>query len=158
MDTNPEIYTTLSEELNNNIITFVDGFGKTIATCDFIKKVPSISAFFTKDKEVKLIKKSSKSKYSSLLNISGDYYVGNELYINSKKSEITLMANHYKIIVPINIFTKREYIIMIMDNPNFDPDSDNYALRGRYKLIIYDIYQQGVYVKYLIKKEEYTSL
>ena len=153
MDTNPVIYTTLSEELANNIVTFVDGFGKTMATIDFVKKYPSIYGSFTKNKKIKLIKKCSKSKYTSLLNICGDYYEGTEFTTNYK-----LMAKFYKIIVPINICTKKEYIIMIIDNPYFDEDSDNYATRGRYKLILYDIFHKGMYIKYLIKKEEYTSL
>ena len=116
MDINPQIYTTLSNELKNNIITFVDGFGYTKATFDFVIKQPKFSGVITKDIEFKLEDK-TKSKYAEMLNISNEYYIGTE-YENK-----SLMAKIYKIIVQHNIFgKKREYILMIMDNPYFDPD------------------------------------
>lgn len=152
MDTHPEIHTSLTDELKNSIITFVDGFGHTKATFDFIVKQPKFYGIITKDVEFKIQDK-TKSKYASMLDVSGEYYVGTE-YEN-----ITLMAKIYKIHVQHNIFgKKREYILMIMDNPYYDPDSENYAMRGRYKLTIYNICYQGVYVKYLEKTDTFTSL
>lgn len=151
MDTDPQIFTSLSDELKNNIITFVDGFGNTKATFDFIVARPKFCGIITKDIEFKLEDK-TKSKYASMLDISGEYYIGTE-YNNN------LMAKIYKISVQHNMFgKKREYILMIMDNPFYDPDSDNYALRGRYKLTIYNICHQGVYIKYLKEIDTYTSL
>lgn len=152
MNTHPQIFTSLSDELKNNIITFVDGFGNTKATFDFMAKQPKFCGIITKDIEFKIQDK-TKSKYATMLNISGGYYLGSE-YQN-----IILMVKIYKISVKYNIFgKKREYILMIMDNPYFDPYSDNYALRGRYKLSIYNICRHGVYVKYLEKIDMYISL
>jgi len=153
MDTDPQIYTTLYDELNNNIITFVDGFGYTKGTFDFVIKQPKFCGVITKDIEFKLEDK-TRSKYAKMLNIYDEYYIGTE-YENKN-----LMAKIYKITIQHNIFSKKKgYILMIMDNPYFDPDSYNYAFRGRYKLTIYNICYQGIYVKYLQKlDDEYTSL
>jgi hypothetical protein len=140
-------YTTLSEELHNNIITFVDGFGETVATFDFVEKKPYIVGNITNDKETKLIIKTKKSKYNKMLNIHNDYYYGD--YNQNNKN---IMGKFFKIIVPTDIFgAKNEYILLIIDNPYYNNESEDIAYKGRYKLIIYKICNQGIYIKSLIE-------
>lgn len=145
---------TLSEELDNNIITFVDGFGEIIGTFDFIEKKPYYFGKLTNDIEIKLINKSTKSKYNKMLNMNQDYYYGdfnNEQYNN-------IMGKFFKITVQHHIFgEKYDYILLIIDNPYYNPESKNIALRGKYKLIIYSIHHQCVYFKYLNQIGIYTS-
>ena len=139
-------YLSLSEELNNNIITFVDGFGEIIGTFDFIEKKPYYFGKITNDIEIRLINKSTKSKYNKMLNMNQDYYYGefnNEQYNN-------IMGKFFKISVQHHIFgEKYDYILLIIDNPYYNSESENIGLRGKYKLLIYSINQQGVYFKYL---------
>lgn len=147
-------YLSLSEELSNNIIIFVDGFGEIIGTFDFIEKKPYYFGKVTNDIEIKLINKSTKSKYNKMLNMYKDYYYGefnNEQYNN-------IMGKFFKIIVQNHIFVQKyEYILLIIDNPYYDSKSENFSLRGKYKLIIYSIRRKSIYIKYLKQIGIYTS-
>ena len=50
---------TLFDELQNNIIIFVDKNGETKGTFDFIEKNPYFYGDITRDLEIKLIKKTT---------------------------------------------------------------------------------------------------
>lgn len=147
---------TLSDELRNNIIIFVDTNGETKGTFDFIEKHPYFYGDITKDIEIKLIKKTHKSKYYKMLNIDDDdYYYGE--YNSEQKNNI--MCKMFKIIIQNNIFGgKYNYLLLIIDNPNYDIKSTDITKRGKYKLIIYNIFQHGIYFKYLHEISSYTTL
>jgi len=148
-------YNTLSDELNNNIITFVDGFGETVGTFDFIEKKPYFHGNLTHDTEISLINKSTKSKYNKMLNINKNYYYGD---LNHEKRN-NIMSKIFKISIQHHIFgEKYDYILLIIDNPFYEFDSEDINKRGKYKLLIYSIHHQGVYFKYLNNIGIYTSL
>ena len=148
---------TLHDELQNNIIIFVDKHGETCATFDFVEKNPYFHGDITKDNEIKLIKKSQKSKYYKMLNIKYDDYYYYGTYNIEQKNNI--MCQMYKIIMQKNVFgEKYNYILLIIDNPDYDSESQDITKRGKYKLIIYSICQYGAYVRYLNELISYTSL
>jgi hypothetical protein len=147
---------TLFNELQNNIIIFVDKDGETCGTFDFIEKHPYFYGDITKDTEIKLIKKTKRSKYYKILDINNDdYYYGE--YNSEQKNNI--MCKMFKIVIQNNIFgAKYNYILLIIDNPDYNPESENITQRGKYKLIIYNTYYHGVYFKYLSEIASYTSI
>jgi hypothetical protein len=153
-DTDNSTFTTLSDELKNNIIEFVDGFGTVRGTFDFVDKNPYFYGNLTQDMEVKLINKSNKSKYNRMLNIIKDYYFGDYNVCNRNN----IMGKLYKISLQNHLFgEKYNHILLIIDNPFYDPESDNISMSGRYKLVIYSICHSGVYFKYLREISSYTS-
>jgi len=104
-------YITLSDELKNNIITFVDGFGKTFGIFDFIEKKSYFYGDLTHDIEVRLIKKSKKSKYNKMLNINNNYYYGD---LNQTQRN-NIMGKFFKISIQHHNFGKKyEYILLIL--------------------------------------------
>jgi hypothetical protein len=148
-------YQTLSDELRNNIIIFVDKSGETKGTFDFIEKRPYFYGDITKDIEIKLIKKQRKSKYYKMLDIDDDYYYGT----HNVEQKNNIMCKMFKIIIQNNIFGgKYNYLLLIIDNPNHDITSTDITKRGKYKLIIYNIFYNGIYLKYLHEVSSYTSL
>ena len=146
---------TLFNELQNNIIIFVDKDGETCGTFDFIEKHSYFYGDITKDTEIKLIKKTKKSKYYKMLDINNDYYYGE--YNSEQKNNI--MCQMFKIVIQNNIFgAKYNYILLIIDNPDYNPESEDITKRGKYKLIIYNTSCHGVYFKYLTEIASYTSI
>ena len=146
----------LFDELQNNIIIFVDKDGETKGTFDFIEKYPYFYGDITKNIDSKLIKKTKKSKYYKMLDIENNncYYKDHN---NDQKNNI--MCQMFKIIIQNNIFGgKYNYLLLIINNPNYDITSTDITKRGKYKLIIYNIFQYGIYFKYLHEISEYTSL
>jgi hypothetical protein len=145
---------TLLDELQNNIINFVDGFGDIKATFDFCDKKPYFYGNITNDKETPLIKKGKKSKYNNMVNIQKNYYNG---YYNPEKFN-NIMGLIYKITNSKSLFEgKYDYILLIIDNPYYDHESSDISTKGKYKLIIYSIHHNGVYFKYLSEIQNYTS-
>lgn len=89
-----------------------------------------------------------------MLHLDGNYYYG-DFNINQQNNN---MSKFYKICVQHHIFgNKNEYILLIIDNPYYDSKSYEINKKGKYKLIIYSIHQQGVYFKYLNQIGIYTS-
>ncbi len=151
---NTSTLSTLSDELKNNIITFIDGFGETVGTFDFLEKRPYFFGDITHDMEVQLINKSAKSKYNKMLHLDGKYYYGD---FNTNQQN-NIMGKFYKICVQHHIFSEKyEYILLIIDNPFYNSESDDINKKGKYKLIIYSICHSGVYFKYLNNIGVYTS-
>ena len=65
----------------------------------------------------------------------------------------------FKISIQHHIFSeKNDYILLIIDNPYYDSESEDISKKGKYKLIIYSIHKSGVYLKYLNNIGIYTSL
>ena len=131
---------SLASELDNNIITFVNNDGNTVATFDFIEKEPYFFGELTNDMEVKLINKTHKSKYYKMLEELEEL---DDSIFTSKNMKI------YKIVVSKNMFSEKyNYILLITHNPHNN---------GKFKLIIYNICFVGVYFKYLLNIGSYTS-
>lgn len=148
-------FQTLSDELKNNIIIFVDKDGETCGTFDFVEKLPYFYGNITNDTEIKLIKKTKKSKYYKMLDIDDDYYYGN----HNVKQKNNIMCQMFKIVIQNNIFgAKYNYILLIIDNPDYNPESEDITQRGKYKLIIYNASCYGIYFKYLSEIASYTSI
>jgi len=145
---------TLFNELNNNIILFVNDFGETIGIFDFIEKKPYFFGTLTNDLEISLIKKSTKSKYNKMLNMNKDYYYGDF----NHEQHTNIMGKIYKISIKHHMFgNKYDYILLIIDNPYYEFNSTDINKKGKYKLLIYSIHYQGVYFKYLNNIGIYTS-
>jgi hypothetical protein len=147
-------YQTLSDELRDNIINFIDESGEIRATFDFCDSKPYFYGDITNDKEVKMINKTKKSKYNNMVNIQDEYYFGE---YNPDKLE-NIMGLVFKISVQHHIFSEKyNYILLIIDNPLYNSESEDINKKGKYKLIIYNISCQGVYYKYLSNNCVYTS-
>jgi hypothetical protein len=147
-------YQTLSDELRNNIINFIDESGEIRATFDFCDSKPYFYGDITNDKEVTMINKTKKSKYNNMVNIQDEYYYGE---YNPDKLE-NIMGLVFKISVQHHIFgEKYNYILLIIDNPFYEMNSEDINKKGKYKLIIYNICYQGVYYKYLNNNYVYIS-
>ena len=131
------VYKTLSDEICDTIINFVDGFGEIRATLDFCDNKPYFYGDITYDKEVSLINKTKKSKYNNMVNIENEYYFGE--YNPDKFNNI--MGLVFKISVKKNIFgEKHDYILLLIDNPYYNQESSDISTKGKYKLIIYSIH------------------
>ena len=124
---------TIVDDLKNNIINFIDKNGNIKATFDFFEKKPYFYGEITNDKEIKIVKKSKKSKYNDMI----DYVFSDDEYVLYK---ITFRSSYLK--------NKYNYILVIYKNHSED---------SAYTLIIYNIYHRGVYIKYLIEHSVYTS-
>jgi hypothetical protein len=150
----------LSNEFTDNIINFVDDTGEIKATFDFCESKPYFYGDITEDTEVSLIIKKKKSKYFNMLAIKNYCYFGEH---NPNKMK-NIHGIIYKINIPANMFGSRyidgkySLILLIFNNPDYDPKSNEIKIKGKYKLIIYNIYHNGVYFKYLNEIRNYTSL
>jgi hypothetical protein len=90
-----------------------------------------------------------------MLDIENDYYYGTY----NEKQQNNIMCQMFKIIIQKSIFgEKYNYILLIIDNPDYDSKSQDITKKGKYKLIIYSICQYGVYFRYLHELKTYTSL
>lgn len=139
---------TLREELQNRCINFVDGFGVTQYIFDFMTK--KLCGELTNWKEINI---KENKKYKSISEIKNDHYYGNYNDGNYKN----MAAIIYKVTNQKNIFSsKQKYIFMIIDNPFYNVNSE--SNKSAYKLIIFNINQQSIYVKYLTEHSIFSSI
>ena len=146
---------SLKDEIQNKKINFLDGFGNIIYTFDNSLKKYLIKGEKTNWKEIRIIHKTNKV-YKNLMNINKDnYYIGD--YNNNNYKNIKAMI--FKLTIVTNRFfsKKRKYMFMIIYNPYYNEKSDNISLKGKYKLIIYQLYNYGTYLKYIMDDSIYTS-
>jgi hypothetical protein len=158
MNNNHSNHSTISlkKEIQNKKIDFVDGFGNIMYTFDNTKKKYLIKGEKTNGKQIKMIHKNNK-KYKNLMNIDKDnYYIGN--YNDNKYKNMRAMI--FKLTVSSKGFfsEKKKYIFMIIQNPYYNEKSDNISLKGKYKLIIFQLYNYSIYIKYIIEDSIYTEL
>ena len=139
---------TLREELQNRCINFVDGFGVIQYIFDF--KTNKLCGELTNWKEIN-IKENKKYKYNSISYIKGNHYSGDYNDGNYKN----MAALIYKLSIKKSLFSsKQKYIFMIIDNPFYNQESN----KSIYKLIIFNINQQSMYVKYLKEHSIFSSI
>jgi hypothetical protein len=139
---------TLRDELQNRCINFVDDYGYTQYVFDFTTK--KLYGNLTNWKEINI---RENKKYKSITNIKDDYYYGNYNNENYKK----MMAISYRVTIKKTIFSKKyKYIFMIIDNPFYNINSN--SQNSTYKLIIFNLNQQGIYTKYLAENSIFSSI
>ena len=145
---------TLKEEIQNKKINFVDGFGDIVYTFDNTMNKYLIKGEKTNWKEIKMIHKKNKV-YKNIVNINKDNcYIGDYNDNNYKNK----MAIIFKLSVSSSFLSeKKKYIFMIIENPYYNEKSDNISLKGKYKLIIFQLYNYNVYIKYIIEDSIYTE-
>jgi hypothetical protein len=137
---------TLRDELKNRYINFVNGFGVTQYMFDFTTN--KLCGEFTDWKEINV---KENKKYRLISEIQNDRYYGNYNDGNYKN----MAAIIYKVTYKKNIFSsKQKYIFMIIDNPFYNQESNKSA----YKLIIFNINQQSIYIKYLTEHSIFSSI
>lgn len=137
---------TLREELQNRCINFVDGFGVIQYIFDFTNN--TLCGELTNWKEIN-IKENKKYKY--IAHIKGEHYYGDYNDGNYKN----MMALIYKVTYKKNLISsKQRYIFMIIDNPFYNKESN----KSIYKLIIFNLNKQSVYVNYLKEHSIYSSI
>ena len=139
---------TLREELQNRCINFVDGFGVIQYIFDFTTN--KLCGGLTDWKEIN-IKENKKYKYNYISHIKGNHYYGDYNDGNYKN----MAAIIYKVTTKKNIFlSKQKYIFMIIDNPFYNQESN----KSVYKLIIFNLNKQGIYVNYLTDHSIFSSI
>lgn len=128
---------SLFEELINRNIEFIDDNGNIILYFYSTNNKFIVSSIQTNwiDNTITHIKKNQ--KYTKLANIKNNIYEGN---INDGKLK-NMQAILFKIKVTSGCFSTiiRKYILMIVDNPEYNDDNQN----NRYFLIIYAIDKIG---------------
>jgi hypothetical protein len=133
---------TLSDELMNSNIDFIDGFGDTMFTYNHKNNYTGIGEI-SDWKEIKLKKLDKNNKYYKISNVNNGFFIGNieeGIYKN-------MMAELFTISIKSGFLnrSKKKYLLMIIDNPLFNEDSNNKINRRRYKLIIFSIIRIGIY-------------
>jgi hypothetical protein len=137
---------TLRDELKNRYINFIDSFGQTQYIFDF--KNNTLCGELTDWKEINI---KENKKYRLISEIQNDRYYGNYNDGNYKN----MAAIIYKVTYKKNIFSsKQKYIFMIIDNPFYNQESNKSA----YKLIIFNLNKQGMYVNYLTDHSIFSSI
>jgi hypothetical protein len=135
-----EYHYSLSDELLGRNIEFVDKNGNIIFIYNHIDIYSGIGEI-TDWKETKLKKLDKNNKYYRLSGVNNGYFTGdieNGIYKN-------MMVEVFK----VNIYSgflnsiKKDYILMIIDNPDYDDDT--FYNNGRYKLLIFSIFRVGAY-------------
>ncbi len=147
-------YYTLSDELIDRNIDFMDGFGEIVFTYNH-NKVASGAGEITNWQEIEINKINKNNKYYKLANIENNFYKGNfadGLYYDMMAELFTITIKHGF----LNTL-KKKYILMIIDNPLFDEESDNQINKGRYKLLIFTIVRYSTYYIALKFNDIFTS-
>jgi hypothetical protein len=135
---------TLYDELENRNIDFIDGFGTILFNYNNYSKNIYGYGSITNWNKIKIKKIKKNNKYYKLCDIENDYYIGDfadGMFTN-------MMVEIYKLSIPIGLYNKKKYILMILDNPNYNEYSNETISKGKYKILFFDIIK---YNKYIIK-------
>ena len=130
---------TLFEELINSYIEFIDENGDSVLHFYSTPKKFTINSEQTNWIDIKIECVSKKSKYNSMADIIDNTYQGNIHEGELKNMEAVL----FKMEVKQGCFSSiiRKYILMIIDNPEFNEDN----IVNRYFLVIYAIDRIGTF-------------
>ena len=130
--------TSLFKELINRNIDFIDDEGNVKLSFYSTDKKFIINSEHTNWFDNSITHLSKKSKYIKLANIKNDYYNGD---INDGELQ-NMMAILFKVKVKEGCIGSiiRKYIIMIIDNPEYNEDSSDYC---KYLLVLYAIDRIG---------------
>ncbi len=130
--------TDLYNELLNRNIDFIDNEGNVVLHFYSTDKKFTVSSDYTNwiDHTIKHIDK--KSKYNKLADVKDNYYQGN-INDGELKNSMSIL---FKMIVKEGCISSviRKYILMIIDNPEFNED---YSENSRYILIVYGVDRIG---------------
>lgn len=145
---------TLSNELINRNIDFMDGFGEIVFTYNHDKCITG-AGDITNWEEIKMNKINRNNKYYRLADLENGFYKGDfadGLYYD-------MMAELFMIKIKHGFLKtlKKKYILMIIDNPLFNEESNNQINKGRYKLIIFTIVRYSTYRYELRFNDIFTS-
>jgi hypothetical protein len=116
----------------------------------------TISCAYTNFDLLRLKNLSKKSRYYNLAKIDDNScYIGN-LHDNKYKN---CNATLFKLKVKSGCLNKNihKYIIMILDNPDYNIDNNIIDTYGKYKLVLYSISKIGMYYEQLIYLTTLTS-
>jgi hypothetical protein len=129
--------TSLLKELSNRNIEFMNDSGNVVINFYSTDNKYIVSSEYTNciDQTIKHIKKNQ--KYTKMANIKDDYYQGD---INNGELK-NMMAVLFKMKVIEGCIGSiiRKYILMIVDNPEYNDDNTV----NRYILIVYGIHRIG---------------
>ena len=141
---------SLSNELLNTSIQFLDDNQKVSFLYNH-DNTYNIACNLTNWKETKIKKIDKYSKYYKLIE-SNNYYYNND---DNKYMIIELfkIKMHYGF---LNSY-KKEYIIMIINNPLYDENSIDNINKGKYKLLLFSIIRYGAYNIFLKFIDIFTS-
>ncbi len=130
--------TDLYNELLNRNIEFLDEELNVVLHFYSTDKNFIVSSDYTNWIDTSITHIDKKSKYNKLADVKDNYYQGN---INDGELKNT-MAVLFKMVVKEGCISSviRKYILMIIDNPEFNED---YSENSRYILIVYGIDRIG---------------
>ncbi len=130
--------TTLLKELLNRNIDFTDDEGNVVLHFYSTDKKFTVSSDYTNWININITQIKKKSKYNTMADVKDDYYQGD---INDGELKNT-MSVLFKLIVKEGCISSitRKYILMIIDNPEFNED---YSENSRYILIVYGVDRIG---------------
>lgn len=130
--------TSLFEELLNRNIDFIDDEGNVTLSLYSSHKNFIINSHHTNWIDIPITHIKNNKKYTKLANIKEEYYQG-DIKDGELKNMMTVL---FKMEVKEGCFSTiiRKYILMIVDNPEYNDDNTNI---NRYILIIYGIDRIG---------------
>ena len=130
--------TDLYNELLNRNIDFTDEEGNVVLHFYSTDKKFTVSSDYTNWIDHNITHIDKKSKYNKLADVKDNYYQGN---INDGELKNS-MSVLFKMIVKEGCISSiiRKYILMIIDNPEFNED---YSENSRYILVLYGIDRIG---------------
>lgn len=135
-----EYHYSLSDELIGRNIDFIDENGNIVFQYHH-KNIYTGVGEITEWKETKLKKLDKNNKYYKISNACNGFFTGD--------IEDGIYKNMMVEVFKLNVYSgflnsiKKDYILMIIDNPNYTDDSD--YIESRYKLIIFSIIRIGAY-------------
>jgi hypothetical protein len=147
-----ESYFTLSDELIFRNIEFIDENGNIVFVYNHKENYSGIGEI-TDWKQTKLKKLDKNNKYYKISDIKNGFFIG-DIEDGIYKD---MMVEVFKLNVYSGFLNsiKKDYIVMIIDNPEYDEDS--FYNKSRYKMIIFSIIRFGAYRIELQLHDIFTS-
>ncbi len=130
--------TSLFKELLNRNIKFIDEEGNEVLHFYSTDKKFIVSSEHTNWVDINIKEVKNKSKYTRMVNIQDNYYQGD---INEGELK-NMMCILFKMTVKDGCIASiiRKYIIMVIDNPEYNEDFSN---NSKYLLILYGVDRIG---------------
>jgi hypothetical protein len=130
--------TELYNELLNRNIEFMDDESNVVLHFYSTDRKFIVSSDHTNWIDINITHINNKSKYTKMADVKNDYYQGNINEGELKNSMCVL----FKLVVKEGCISSiiRKYILMIIDNPEFNED---YSENSRYILVLYGIDRIG---------------
>lgn len=152
-----DIPLTIKEDLQNKTTRFIDDNDEDLhLVIHSDKKYFNIDCSYTNFQLEKLTHLDKNSRYYQLAKMdkmscyNGE--VDNIKYVNTPATLFKLTVKHGCL-----FGHKNKYIIMILDNPDYNIDNNIIDTYGKYKLVLYSISKIGMYYEQLIYLTTLTS-